>query len=55
MIGPWWWSSGPHARLISNDPSSNPTEVHNFSAKIVVERDENNLKEAGLGPLQNMR
>ena len=33
-----------------DDPSSNPAEVYNFSAKINVEKNENKQKEAGVGP-----
>ena len=38
FIGPWWWwwSSGQLARLLSDDPSSNPTNVNSFSLKICV-------------------
>ena len=35
----------------SDDPSLDPAEVNNFS---VVEKDENNLKEAGVGLLTIM-
>ena len=34
----------------SNDLSSIPAEVYNFSVKIVVEKNENKQKEAGDGP-----
>ena len=36
--------------LYSDDPSSNPAEVYNFSVKIVIEKNENKQKEAGVGP-----
>ena len=35
----------------SDDPSSNPTEVYNFSLAFVFEKNENKQKEAGVGPL----
>ena len=35
----------------SDDPSSIPAEVYNFFCKIVVEKDENKQKEAGVGPI----
>ena len=34
----------------SDDPSSIPAEVYNFFCKIVVEKNENKQKEAGVGP-----
>ena len=34
----------------SNDPSLIPAEVYNFFCKIVVEKNENKQKEAGIGP-----
>ena len=34
----------------SNDPSSIPAEVYNFFCKIVVEKNKNKQKEAGVGP-----
>ena len=34
----------------SNDPSSNPAAVYNFSAEIVVKKSEKKQKEAGIGP-----
>ena len=37
--------------LYSDDPSSNPAEVGNFSAKIVFEKDKFDRKEAGVGPI----
>ena len=39
--GRWWWSS-------SNHPSSNPTDVHNFSEKMLMKRTKK-TKEAGVG------
>ena len=36
----------------SNDPSSNPAAVYNFSTEIVVEKSENKQKEAGIGPFK---
>ena len=46
LKGPWWWcSSGQHPR------SLNLAKVYNFSVKIVVEKDENKQKEAGVVPL----
>ena len=35
----------------SDDPSSIPAEVYNFFCKIVVEKNENRQKEAGVGPI----
>ena len=37
--------------LYLNDPSSNTTEVCSFYVKMVVEKDENKQKEAGLDPI----
>ena len=34
----------------SDDPSLIPAEVYNFFCKIVVEKNENKQKEAGIGP-----
>ena len=34
----------------SDDPSSNPAEVNNFSVKLLLKRTKINKKEAGLGP-----
>ena len=36
--------------FFSDEPSSNPNEVHNFSVKIDAEKNENKPKEAGIGP-----
>ena len=36
----------------SDDPSSIPAEVYNFFCKIVVEKNENKQKEAGVGPIK---
>ena len=35
----------------SDDPSSNPAEVYNFSIKLLLKRTKINQKEAGVGPL----
>ena len=35
----------------SDDPSSIPAEVYNFFCKIVVEKNKNKQKEAGVGPI----
>ena len=35
----------------SNDPSSNLAEAYNFSVKFVFEKNENQQKEAGVGPI----
>ena len=35
----------------SDDPSLIPAEVYNFFCKIVVEKNENKQKEAGVGPI----
>ena len=37
-VGPWWWSSGQCVRLLSDEPSSNPAEAHNFSVKFEFEK-----------------
>ena len=34
----------------SDDPSSNPAEVYNFSVKLLLKRMKINGKEAGVGP-----
>ena len=34
----------------SDDPSSNPAEVYNFSVKLLLIRTKINKKEAGVGP-----
>ena len=34
----------------SDDPSSNPAEVYNFSVKLLLKRTKINKKEAGVGP-----
>ena len=34
----------------SDDPSSNPAEVYNFSVKLLLKRTKLNKKEAGVGP-----
>ena len=34
----------------SNNPSSNPAEVYNFSVKLFLKRTKINKKEAGVGP-----
>ena len=36
----------------SDDPSSNPAEVYNFSVKLILKRTKINKKEAGVGPLK---
>ena len=36
----------------SDDPSSNPAEVYNFSVKLILKRMKINKKEAGVGPLK---
>ena len=38
----------------SDDPSSIPTEVYNFSVETVVEKDKNKQKEATIGPFTNL-
>ena len=37
----------------SNDPSSNPTEVYNFSVKLLVKRTKINKKRPGLAHFLN--
>ena len=39
--------------VFSDDPSSNPADAHRFFCKICVEKNENNQKGAGVGPLKN--
>ena len=34
----------------SDDPSSNPAEVYNFSVQIVVKKNKNKQKDAAVGP-----
>ena len=36
----------------SDDPSSNPAEVYNFSVKLLLKRTKINKKEAGVGPFK---
>ena len=36
----------------SDYPSSNPTEVYNFSVKLLLKRTKINKKEAGVGPFK---
>ena len=36
----------------SDDPSSNPAEVYNFSVKLLLKRTKINRKEAGVGPFK---
>ena len=36
----------------SDDPSSNPAEVYNFSVKLLLKRMKINKKEAGVGPFK---
>ena len=38
----------------SDDPSSNPAEVYNFSVKLLLKRTKINKKEAGVGPFKKM-
>ena len=49
---PWWWSSSQRDSLYSDDLSSNPAEVHNFSVKLLLKRTKINKKEAGVGPFK---
>ena len=37
----------------SDDPISIPADVYNFFCKMVVEKNENKQKEAGVGPFNN--
>ena len=39
----------------SDDPSLNPTEVYNFSVKLLLKRTKINTKEAGVGPFFKKR
>ena len=41
--------------LYSDDPSLNPTEVYNFSVKLLLKRTKINTKEAGVGPFFKKR
>ena len=45
-VGPWWWSSGQRARLLSVYPSSNPAEFFILFCN-VLEKNENKQEEAG--------
>ena len=38
--------------LYSDDPSLNPTEVYNFSVKLLLKRMKIKQKEAGVGPFK---
>ena len=38
FLGPWWWQVFSVLALDSDDPSSNPAVVYNFSAKLLVKR-----------------
>ena len=50
------WSSGQRDRLHCDDPSSNPTEVYNFSVKLVFKRTKINKKVCrGLAHLKDCR
>ena len=37
------------AAFYSDDPSSNPADVYNFSVKLLLKRTKTNKKEAGVG------
>ena len=39
----------------SDDPSSNPAEVYNFSVKLLLKRTKINKKEAGVGPFKKKK
>jgi hypothetical protein len=45
LKGPWWWSSGQH----SLSPSTPMIQVLNQLAPKLYEKDENKLKNAGIG------
>ena len=49
--GPWWWASGQRARLLLDDPSSNPADAYSFFCKFVFEKNENKQKETGGWPI----
>ena len=38
-LGSWWWSSGQRARLLSDNPSSNPAEIYSFLFCKLFEKD----------------
>ena len=39
----------------SDDPSSNPAGVYNFSVKMWLKREKNKKKETGCGPLKKLK
>ena len=49
-VGPWWWSSGQRARLLLRWSEFESRWGLQFFCKIVIEKNENKQKEAGVGP-----
>ena len=49
--GLWWWSSGQRARLLLRRSEFDSRWSLQFFCKIVVEKNENKQKEAGVGPI----
>ena len=50
LYGPWWWSSGQHALLLLQQSEFESRWGLQFFCIIVVEKNENKQKEAGVGP-----
>ena len=48
----WAVVSGQRAPFNSDNPSLNPTEVYNFSVKLLLKRMKIKQKEAGVGPFK---
>ena len=49
--GPWWWSSGQHARTLHQQSEfESRWSLQFFSVKFVFEKNKNKEKEAGVGP-----
>ena len=51
ILGLWWWSSGQRARLLLRRSEFDSRWSLQFFCKIVVEKNENKQKEAGVGPI----
>ena len=51
--GLWWWSSGQRARLLLRQSEFKSRWGLQFFCKIVLEKNENKQKEAGVGPFFN--
>ena len=50
LQGPWWWSSGQHARLLLRRSEFESHWRLQFFCKIIIEKNENKQKDAGVGP-----